>query len=505
MSEFIIIDWEADRLTGVEARATRGDVQVLRAFREPWPEGLDPARDHARTGTFLKSVLGEHGVTAAQALVVLARESVFARRLDLPQAPDVELPDLVKFQSAAKSSAPVDSLALDYLPWPQLEGDAGRRVLAFTVDRQRMDVLRRTLSAAGLEPAGCGVSSACVASLVVRNARRTGLPHDAPTLLVYQDGPRVEIGILDRSQLVFTHGTRLSDSEEGQPVQPLHAELARSIVALQQAHRGVEIGHVVLLQEGLPDERVRAALDKRFPGLVRVFDPVRDLTGGMRLPAERELVPATALGMLVSHVEPGPVSIDFLNPRRPVVRADRRKLRWALGAATAAGLLLAAWLLFQAALSARDDRIVALKDRKSELDATLKTGDPELKAAGGIGDWHAAAAPPLETLTAFQEQFPGTDRLYFTNLELLGASKGAVARITGTGAARREQDVRELNQTLQDHGHRVKPNVIGRRGRDPDYPVPYVLDVDFMPEQAPGVASASSVFVTAAPRGGTGR
>jgi hypothetical protein len=489
MSEIVIINWEIEQLGGVEARAVRGDVQVVRSFRARWPEGFDPEHDPAETGGALRRALAGQGVTATKALVVLPREAVFARGLDLPQAPDEELPDLVKFQAAAKSSTPVDTLTLDYLPWPPLEGDTGRRVLAFTIDAQRIGGIKTALAGAGLEAVGCGVSPACVATLVARRARQVGLVPEAPTLIVHQHGALIEISILDRGQLVFSHGTRLPDQvDDGQHVQPLHAELARSIIALQQAHHGVEIAQVALLQEGPPDEHVRAALEKRFPGLVRALDVARDLSAGVRLPADREHVPATALGMLVSHVEPGLTTIDFLRPRRPVVRPDRRKLHWSVGAAAAAVLLLGGYFAFGAVLSSRDAEIERLQGRRAELDGLLKKGDPQMKAASALGAWESPA-PSLEALAEFQDLFPGTDRMYFTTLKYSPETKGDGIRLRGDGLAKHRRDVQDFEQVLVEHGHKVtsRPPLTSRR--DPDYPVAFELEVVLQSRPAPAASS----------------
>src|SRR5690606_1861377 len=168
MPHLISIDWEPDNLTGVEASVNDGTARVRRCFNFDIPEGIDLEEEPQRAGQWLTSSLKEAGINGTDALVVLPREAIVVRRLDLPNAPDAELPDLVRFQAATKSSTPLDKLALDYVPIP-VEGDAtSRQVLMMPVDAARVKSIRQVLASAGLNLLGVGVSPIAVAELVTR-------------------------------------------------------------------------------------------------------------------------------------------------------------------------------------------------------------------------------------------------------------------------------------------------------------------------------------------------
>src|SRR5690606_16119591 len=89
-------------------------------------------------GRLIKAWMAEENLPGASATLVLSRESVVIRQLQLPQAPEEEIPDLVRFQSAAKSSMPIDDLALDYLPI-QAGGDfVGHAVMTTSCEKKRL-------------------------------------------------------------------------------------------------------------------------------------------------------------------------------------------------------------------------------------------------------------------------------------------------------------------------------------------------------------------------------
>ncbi|MGE3999784.1 MAG: hypothetical protein AB7I48_06185, partial [Planctomycetaceae bacterium] len=138
MPRLIAFDWEADYLAGVEADVSGAAVHVRRCFRYDWPEETDPPQSAAAWGEWLAEALKGDGISPGEALVVLPREAVVVRTLDLPKVPENELPELVRFQAATKSSTPLDRLALDYLTMPVDEGDAAQQVLMVTVDGERL-------------------------------------------------------------------------------------------------------------------------------------------------------------------------------------------------------------------------------------------------------------------------------------------------------------------------------------------------------------------------------
>ncbi|QDU37741.1 Competence protein A [Maioricimonas rarisocia] len=481
MADYLAIEWDKRSLAVVEASIGRGEGDIARAFRIPWemPEDETP---QAR-GESLRKQLREQGATASKAVLVLPRDAFAVRRLDLPNAPDDELPDLVRFQAATRSATPLETLALDYIPLPREESASGRHVLLFSIDAHRLKDLTATLEAAGLHPTSCVVSTVAAAQCVAHAAStgKAGLMPGVPTLIVYQHKARVEISILDRGQLIFSHATRLPETTDATHVNPLKAELARSIVALGQLHPGVEVEQTVLIQEEGEDPSVESMLQDRFGERLHRLTPGEhtQLQSGRGV----STLPVIPLGALESLLEPTIVSVDLLNPRKAAAKPDRTRLRIGMGAAAAVLLLGTAYWMYRTEVASREDEIAYLEQRQDDLDAILQRGQPQLESAGEIDAWLAQAPSPLDVLTEFRDLLPETDRLYLTNLQYAPAARDAVATIRGSGYARSRRDAEDLYQALADNGYRVRPHEVEISRRDPEYPVTFELDVDAVREE----------------------
>ena len=250
MPRTIAFDWEADYLAGVEADVSGSTVRVRRCFRYDWPAQTDPPPDANSLGRWLAEALKQEGISPGEARVVLPREAVVVRRLELPNVSEDELPDLVRFQAATKSSTPLDRLALDYLPLPVDEADTTRQVLMVTVDKERLRRVRDTLAAAGIEPKSVGISPVAVGELVTRiEGEHSADPHKA-TLVIFQDARRVEITTLVQHRVTFSHHCRLSGTEDAAGLRSSLVEIDRTVIALSQSQSDLEISAVCLIHAG---------------------------------------------------------------------------------------------------------------------------------------------------------------------------------------------------------------------------------------------------------------
>ncbi len=492
MSELLALDWETGTLRGVAVRTAGGESSLLGDFSVEWPESLAEVTDVAATTEQLKQCLAKLPSRPERVLTVLPRDAVVVRKLDLPDVPDNELPDLVRLQAATKLATPVDKLVLDYLPLPKSEDHPGRSVLLVTVEGDRLRNLNEALQEAGLEPVGCVTSATTVAELAARAAQVDAA--GAATLIAYQHGPRMELSVLFRGRLIFAHAVRLPSESSRGHVQPLMAELSRVLVAARQVDHAAEIQNVLVIQDGATDELVLQALRDRFPERVRQLDTaeIGRVVGLGMAEAARHSFPA--LGAVLAESGAQVPGIDFLRPRKAVVARDPRYKKYGtIAAAVAAVLLIAGWT-YASMLGSRDDQIAGLEVELASLDKLLERPQTKetLDAADALDAWSLGTASPLETFGEFQTHLAGTDRLYFTSLRFSPETRDAVAHIRGSGFARQRRDVEDLYQRLRDAGYRVRPQtVIPGSRRDPDYPFAFDLDVDVLRPETPNAASTT--------------
>ena len=181
MSDFLAIDLELHRICGIEASVERGSVKIRKSFSLEVPESIS-VDDPQGLGEWLKGELRRERVSASQVCISLPREDVIVRHLETPDVSDNELPDLVRYQSAAKSSIPLDQLTLDFLPLPRRTDSTVRDVLVSTVHQDRIKRLRTISSAAGLDLQSVGVSSVATAGIVSLEEHR--IDHGAGEVVV---------------------------------------------------------------------------------------------------------------------------------------------------------------------------------------------------------------------------------------------------------------------------------------------------------------------------------
>jgi hypothetical protein len=484
MSNLLVLEWHPDRIVGVEAAVGREGHRVLRCVSCVWTEETRPDADVTRAGQFLRAQLDQAGATAEEAVVVLPRESVVARKLELPDAPDEELPNLVRFQAATRLATPVDQLALDFLPLPPDPDHAGRNALAVSIDAKRLDKGMKTCAAAGLTPRSVGISSLSVAELVLHSAT-TITPAQ---LIVYQQGTRVEISLVDGLQLVFAHSTRLPPGSGASHVQPLLAEINRSLVALSHAHPAAQSADVFLVQDGSDDPDVDKALRQRFGERLRELSPA-EMAAALGVPASLA-VTAPVLGEFAAQRERKLAAIDLLNPRRPPVPRDVRKQRTIMAAAAAAALIVLGYGYLKWQLGARQTELDRLRAEQQTLEKEVKDGAGTLKVAQAFDEWHRTGIDPLAAMAEWNALSPSTNLVYMQTLSYVPPTKTSGPRLMGIGFSRDREAVLDWFQLMYEENYAVGDPKVGRTGTNPDYPFAFVLEVD-LPMQTPAARDSA--------------
>lgn len=478
MPGLIAIDWNHDACDVVEAEFAGGRVTVERVLRLPWPAAVDRETDPVGMGVWLREQLTAAGVGARAAVLVLPREDVVTRRLDLPNAPDEELPELVRFQAAARSATPVDQLVIDFIPLPPVSAELGRPALMTSIEQSDLERLRRVCEAAELELLSLQVSPFAVAEIAVRCERQHGEDPNAITLIVFQAGTRVELSILQQLGLVFTHQTRITPSDE-RSIRGTMAEINRSTVTLgQMMHTTIEVERVCLIHDRDVEPGLEQALAERFGGKLEVVDPAADAAVSVREAATaRQLAGmAPAIGALLAHWQPTVPKVDFVSPRRPPPKKDVRRERLVKSGMGAAAAVLvlggAAWIY----ASRLDAHIRTLESQNRELTDTLQQAQEPLDAHARVLAWQGEMVRPLSELDRLQKLLPGTHRVLLLNIRVDRPRSGGLAHIKADGIARTDADISTLFDTLTTNGYLVQPQVTEPYKLDPDYPRKFTLD-----------------------------
>ncbi|MDB5339771.1 MAG: Fimbrial assembly family protein [Planctomycetaceae bacterium] len=446
MPDFLVIEWDPLCLRGLDVQTSGGTIQVRHAFEMPQPSGhSQPALKE-----WFVHYLAEKHITTKQVIVTLPRESVVVRRLELPDAPDDELPQMVRFQAAAKSSLSLDELALDFIPLPRREGSPTREVLLAMVPQTMVTAIRDFIDEGQRELLAIRLSPIGAAELVAHLEDNKPLDPKSATLIVVRHGERVEISVVWMRQLIFSHAARLAGDTTEQQNAVILTEVSRGLMSFQNLNLGFKLTDGFLLGPDGDLPGLAEALQKRLPITVRTVNPfslVKVAGDSLKLVSHQSAY-AGHIGSVWSQTHPLIESLDFLAPRKPVIKPDttkERRKKWAVVGGIAAVCVIAiygiaVWQL-NSGISRRTDELVSLDD-------ALKKGKPMEVAAKTIDDWVQEDANVLDEMQRFEQQLPNTERVYLSKLSVNAPTSRQPAEIRAEGHAREEKDIRQLREKL---------------------------------------------------------
>lgn len=475
MPDLLVLQIDAQEWAGVEAEVNRRSVRVRQGFRLTPPERA-AAEPDASLAEWLKGELHRLAVRARHVHLVLPREELLVRRLDLPPVADAQLASVVRYQAAA-SSPSAEPVLLDFLPLPSRADESGRSVLTVAVDKDPVEKLRSLVHAAGMHLDGVTVSPVAIAELVVRAETRRGDDPLRPSLAVVRHGRRLEIDVIYRQRLCMTHAVEI-EPDESQPGGRALAETQRLLVSGGSLLDGKRIGRAWILGAE-KDDGLAAAIAQRMQCEVRTLDPFGSEveTSAGASPEAFSPSHAACAGALLLLGEPTVEPLDFLHPRQPPVPKDYRKVRWAAAAGAVAVLLAVVFGSIQLRKMSLDDRIASQQKELQELNEFLARGEPVLKATGELETWEGRKVEWAEELGRLGGLLD-TRQLYFLELRVDPSAGASVARISATGVARQRRDVEELSQRLSDDGYRVFSPTYKPHEKDREFPLQFELNLE---------------------------
>ena len=202
----LYIEWDRDRVVIAEGRR-EGTLATVR--RAAIVERAADNRDTLDIVDRLRSMFpGSGGKNRPTATIVFPRQLVTIHRIQIPQVPDAEVPDIVRLQASMRLTVPIESVCMDFTPLPSAPGSQTRDVLLVTIPQDQVALARRTMHDSNLELAEVRVSAFCVAEA----ATQAGLLTSAT------DAARVDIIALMRKdfiELTFVRGSAVVFSHSG--------------------------------------------------------------------------------------------------------------------------------------------------------------------------------------------------------------------------------------------------------------------------------------------------
>jgi hypothetical protein len=498
MTDLLALLWDRRRWGALAGNASDPAPRVVAAGSQSVPADQLSA-DVASWAQWVAGAV-PRGTESLPWVVVLPREDVIQRHLELPDAPDDELPDLVKFQASMRSTLPLDSAALDFLPLPKLAESTQRDVVSFTCSTAVLSAIQQS-GQRDAKPVACvTVSSAALAEFIVRIERSRKYDAHGISLLVALQGTQAEYVVVGDRQLWYGHASRLpealsigatdspgsagssdpSTSDVSHVPSAVLAEASRTVIAVQRMRPQMVIHRIWLLGG---NDMLAAALTERLGAATErlSFDAEIARQPLLKSLAAKPLTAATLLGALQLQSSSSLSRVDLLHPRQPPAKRDPRKQQLAIGSAAGLAIVFLIGAIWQLWVGGLDRDIARLTARQTDLDDRLKIGQPTLVTANAVSDWSKRDVGQLQQLTQLEALLPGDrERPFLSSYEYVVSTGPNAAKLEATGAARTRNHVEELKQALvDDKSYQVKPTD-DKVHNDPDYRFGFSLDLDVL-------------------------
>lgn len=457
MPQLFALEWDPREIRLMVASGRGRQIVIEQAFSIPCETDPSAAGTAEQIGRRIAAELDSRGLGRAEAVVAVGRNSIELRQLQLPPAPDVDLPELVRFQATREFNELDDKWLLDFVPIGG-SAESPRTVLATAIAPAILRQIEAVCEHAGLKMRRL-LLRPCEAALLLEDRPSIDgarpVPRGQVVLLVNPLGVEADLTAVVDGTAVFLRTTRISSDPSpagGYPVQALLAEIRLTMAAASNQLGGRKIESIVLCGEQQPDLDLGRAIEAELKIGVELFDPFGGVKLGRALvesPPEHPGRFAPLVGMLLAELRPSKHAVDFLHPRRRAAAADPRK-KWMIAGAVAATLLLG-WLVYS-----RIDHyllaesVAALTKQSTGLDKDIERAKKVQSTVAEIAKWADEDVIWLDRIYALEQSFPPAEDAILGQLTVNSGPKGGQMELKGS--VRRSGDITRLEDGVRAHG-----------------------------------------------------
>jgi Tfp pilus assembly PilM family ATPase len=466
MSKLLAIEWDIREARVAVGRRSGKALVVEQAFSVELTAG-DTGQVVADSvvGERLTAALSARRVGRAETLVGVGRAGIELRELNIPSAPDDELPDMVRFQAMRQFTGLGDDWPLDFVKLTK-SAEGGISVLAAAMLPAMVSKIQDICNSAELSPQRMILRPFAAATLM-RHRDSTGA---SCQLLVDLLADEADLTVMVDEQVVFIRTVRLATGEIEQANKALVGEIRRTMGAAQNQLEGRGVEGIVVCGSEADHGDLISQIESSLSLPAEIYNPFDAVPLSSELKKHLPVHPgrfAPLLGMLLDEAAGTSHQIDFLNPRRRPEPPDRKRL-YTIAAVAAGILVLSLAALWWLQLKIRDDEISDLVENNANLKKTHETLAVKQSNAERIDDWKKSDVNWLDELRRLSERMPPGEDAIVTNMSTVAKSEGG--QITITGGATGSEIIDDMFRYLSDDQHDVTSKGTGSTSDESKFP-----------------------------------
>ncbi len=438
------VDWDPRTLRLVHARIGKGSVTIDQALSIPIPSQV--RMDEAGSlGGFIARAVHQAGIATKRAVVDIPRDQVNFYTLSLPNASLNDLAGMVAFQIPKELPFPVDLAVVDFTAPLDSEGEV-TDVLVAAVRKEVLKLYVEVFEHAGLKLQRVGLRANANQFAINELLRTT--PHDR--VLFVDVGPSTtEIDVLRQGRLVFsraadvehppsfdekrvqasTPGTdegqtltlvttdELAESALDRVVRELTIEVRRSIEAYRVGEPGAVIDHAVIGGSSGVEQALAEAIQKEHDITAQPYNPAVcfgwDSDRGAAAGAF-----ASALGLVLAQTKDPQLKFNFLEPKKPISRAERQIKKAPLAVAVAVVFVVAGVAFYINWIKPQYETRAWLRGQIAEVDTLLDEHRDFRKLVSVLENYEDQQIVWIDELRDLMGVLPGQRQLVLGGIDM---------------------------------------------------------------------------------------
>lgn len=486
---------EGQMLRVVQASVSGGKTTIQRVASASLelPPDAD-ASDPNVLGPAIARALKRLDIKPGSVVMGVPRAQVVLRTLTVPVLDDVrELASMVHLQVSKDLPFRMDEAVVDFKvrrkivpPVPRIEGEV--KVEIPDVPPPKLEVLvaavkRSLVEAAELTAAAAGLKVCALGLLPYANVRALDafqlVDDEQAVALVSLRPDEMNIDVIAQQTLLFSRGANVKlppekpatadavppkldapGSDTTSFIRPesfaemVTIEVVRSLHAFSGVEPNRSVVRVAVSGVTGHEASVVEAIEKRLSRPCTLLDPGTVF----ELPAEaREHVAGAlpAIGLALGCGDEGGLPFDFLNPKKPAVQRDMRRIRILAGAAAAVAMVIFTLAIRQHLINRHQKVLTQLQTQLSNEDKQKKTFQAMVRHSSAVRDWTDGGRNWLDHYAYLSAVLPASEEVYITSLAVSGNGLIRLSVQAHSG-----ETLAKLDKQLRAAGYDVKPLAI---------------------------------------------